>query len=144
MNRALAEACRSRAVRRFEGSARRLKLLIFLHRWLGICGCLLFLVWFVSGIVMMYVEMPELSEQRRLEALPVLDLARVKVSGAQAVQRAQLLGVGSIKLTSLFGRPVWRLQGVEDAWCTVFADTGEVARSFEYAQARASLAPFLP
>jgi len=120
-----------------------LKLLIVLHRWLGICGCLLFLVWFVSGIVMMYVEMPELSEQQRLAALPALDAARVKLSAAQAVQRAQLLGVGSIKLTSLFGRPVWRLQGIEDVWCSVFADTGEVARSFDYEAARASLAPFL-
>jgi hypothetical protein len=120
------------------------KFLIVLHRWLGICGCLLFLMWFVSGIVMMYVEMPELSEQQRLAGLPALDLARVKLSAAEALERAHLLGVASIKLTSLFGRPVWRLQGIEDAWCTVFADTGEAARSFEYEAAGASLAPFLP
>ena len=123
---------------------RRLKLFIFLHRWLGVCGCLLFLAWFVSGIVMMYVEMPELSERQRLAALPVLQAGAAKVSAAEAVQRAQLLGVASIKLTSLFGRPVWRLQGIEGAWCTIFADTGEVARSFEYDRARASLAPFVP
>ena len=95
-------------------------------------------------MVMMYVEMPELSEQQRLAVLPALDPARVKFSAADAVERSRLLGVGSIKLTSLFGRPVWRLQGIEDAWCTVFADTGEVARSFEYEKARSSLAPFLP
>jgi PepSY-associated TM region len=119
------------------------KFLVFLHRWLGVCGCLLFLVWFVSGIVMMYVEMPELSEQQRLAALPVLDAPRAQVSAQQAIERAHLLGVASIKLTSLFGRPAWQLRGIEDAWCTVFADTGEVARSFDYENARASLAHFL-
>jgi len=117
--------------------------IIFLHRWLGISGCLLFLSWFVSGIVMMYVEMPELSEAQRLAMLPRLDGARVKIPAADAIERAHLLGVASIKLTSLFGRPVWRLLGSEDVWCTVFADTGEVARLFEYQTAQASLAPFL-
>ncbi len=117
--------------------------LIVLHRWLGICGCLLFLGWFISGIVMMYVEMPELSEQQRLAALPRLDARQVKISAAEAIERAQLLEVASIKLTSLFGRPVWRLQGFEGEWCTVFADSGEIARRFEYESARASLAPFL-
>jgi hypothetical protein len=121
-----------------------LSYLIVLHRWLGIGGCLLFLGWFISGIVMMYVEMPELSEQQRLQALPRLDASRVKFSAAQAVECGQLLGVASVKLTSLFSRPVWRLQGVEGAWCTVFADTGEVARSFDFGAARASLAAFLP
>ncbi len=117
--------------------------LIFLHRWLGIGGCLLFLSWFVSGIVMMYVGMPELSESQRLAALPRLDAGRVKLSAAEAIERAHVLGVSSIKLTSLFGRPVWRIQGIEGLWCTVFADSGEVARSFEYPEAQASLAPFL-
>ena len=35
--------------------------LAFVHRWLGVCGCLLFLTWFLSGIAMMYVRMPEVT-----------------------------------------------------------------------------------
>ena len=30
------------------------------HRWLGIVTCLLFAIWFVSGVVMMYVGFPAL------------------------------------------------------------------------------------
>ena len=29
------------------------------HRWLGIGACLLFVLWFVSGLVMSYVGYPE-------------------------------------------------------------------------------------
>ncbi len=31
------------------------------HRWIGIVTCLLFAMWFVSGVVMMYVAFPNLS-----------------------------------------------------------------------------------
>ena len=30
------------------------------HRWIGIVTCLLFAMWFVSGLVMLYVPFPEL------------------------------------------------------------------------------------
>jgi hypothetical protein len=43
------------------------------HRWTGIGFCLLFLMWFVSGIVMMYVRYPELGAADRLAHMRVLD-----------------------------------------------------------------------
>src|ERR1700674_3260988 len=104
----------------------------FLHRWLGTASCLFFLVWFASGIVMMYAEMPELSEEERLTALPPLDASRAQLSAAAAIDRTELAGISSIKLTSLFGRPVWRIRGKDGAWYTVFADTGEVREEFQY------------
>src|SRR5213082_826374 len=42
---------------------------VFVHRYLGVAVGLLMLVWFVSGIVMMYVGFPELSREDRLRAL---------------------------------------------------------------------------
>jgi hypothetical protein len=33
--------------------------LIFVHRWMGVLFCLLFLTWFASGIVMMYWQYPQ-------------------------------------------------------------------------------------
>ncbi len=43
--------------------------LVVLHRYLGIAVGPLMLIWFASGIVMMYVGFPQLSEQERLRAL---------------------------------------------------------------------------
>ncbi len=54
------------------------KLLIFLHRYLGIALCLLFVVWFSTGIAMIYAKaMPGAdSAASRLEHLPPLDFLR--------------------------------------------------------------------
>ena len=41
--------------------------LIFIHRWLGIALCVVFLVWFPSGIGMMYWDFPEVTAGDRLE-----------------------------------------------------------------------------
>ena len=42
------------------------------HRWPGIGGCLLMLLWFVSGMVMLFIGYPKLTPDERLAALPVL------------------------------------------------------------------------
>ena len=47
--------------------------LYLIHRWLGISLCLFMVMWFFSGVVMMYVGYPKLSNLERLAALPRLD-----------------------------------------------------------------------
>ena len=39
--------------------------LYWTHRWLGVVGCLLFAMWFFSGVVMMYVAFPALTDDER-------------------------------------------------------------------------------
>ena len=63
--------------------------LIFVHRWLGVALSVIFLLWFVSGIVMMYWSFPEVTAEDRLQRAPVLDPARIQLSAEQA---AALLG----------------------------------------------------
>jgi hypothetical protein len=46
----------------------RLRPLYLWHRYLGIPLCLLFVLWFVSGVVMMYVRMPILFPSERFES----------------------------------------------------------------------------
>ena len=40
--------------------------LYFVHRWLGVAACLLFVLWFISGLTMMYVRFPRLQEAERV------------------------------------------------------------------------------
>ncbi len=42
---------------------------VFIHRYLGVAVGLLMLVWFVSGIVMMYVPYPDITGKERLQTL---------------------------------------------------------------------------
>ncbi|MDQ6216859.1 PepSY domain-containing protein, partial [Achromobacter insolitus] len=50
--------------------ARAKRWLYLIHRWAGIVLCLFFAMWFISGVVMMYVGYPKLTPQERLAHLP--------------------------------------------------------------------------
>ena len=99
------------------------KLLAYTHRWLGITGALLFIAWFVSGVVMMYARMPGLAEEERLARTEPLDLSGVRLSPADAAAKA-LVETGRVRVGMLRGRPVYRFGGREQT--IVFADTGDV------------------
>jgi len=53
-------------------AARARRLTYLLHRWTGIAGCLLMALWFLSGMVMLFVGYPKLTPWERLGALPPL------------------------------------------------------------------------
>lgn len=50
--------------------------LYLIHRWLGIAACVFFAMWFISGVVMMYVGYPKLTAAERWSHLPPLDRGR--------------------------------------------------------------------
>lgn len=99
--------------------------LIVVHRWLGVTLCLVFLIWFPSGIGMMYWGFPSVSQADRLERSPVLDPSTVKLSPDEAYA---MLGndnpPGQIHLNTFDGRPVYRFGG-GGGQQIVYADTGE-------------------
>ena len=86
--------------------------LIFVHRWLGVVLSVIFLLWFASGIVMMYWTFPDVTAADRLERAPALDAARITLSAEQAYAA---LGrdqpPGQVRLASFDGRPVYRFGG---------------------------------
>ena len=63
------------------------RLLIFVHRWLGVALCLIFLLWFPSGIGMMYWDFPSVSPADRLERSPALDPSKIVLSPMEAYER---------------------------------------------------------
>lgn len=62
------------------------------HRWLGMALGWLVLCWFVSGIVMLFVARPQLTELERLTALPAIAADSVKLSPQTAWQLLGLPG----------------------------------------------------
>jgi hypothetical protein len=101
------------------------KWLILIHRYLGIGLGLLFVVWFISGIGMIYAGgMPELTPELRLERMPPLDLARVRLSPSDAAATvAARSASGRVVLLTIMDRPAYRLGAHQTV--TVFADTGD-------------------
>ena len=46
-----------------------MRALVLIHRWLGVAFCLLFAMWFASGMVMHIVPFPALVENERVAGL---------------------------------------------------------------------------
>jgi len=118
------------------------KTAILAHRYLGIAVSALAVMWFATGISMMYVGgMPRLTPDLRLASLPGLDLDRVRLSATDAAARAEYETPPSVTLVTVMQRPAYRF-GREDA-ITVFADNGDILDSVGPAQARQIASQFV-
>jgi hypothetical protein len=107
------------------------KLLILIHRYLGIVLSAFFVVWFISGIGMMYAGgMPSLTPRLRLERLTPLDFKAIKLSPAG--------DAGNVVLLTVMGRPAYRIDGE-----TIFADTGETLEEVDQAKATLIASQFM-
>ena len=118
--------------------------LMFVHRYLGVAFCLIFVVWFASGIVMIYKRLPEYSAEERLARLPALDTAAIRLTPAQALEAANVSGEPRrVLLTSLRSRPVYRFV-VDEGTATVHADDGSYLELVDPEDAVAIVAAAFP
>lgn len=105
---------------------KRLKRWLYLgHRWLGILTCLLFATWFVSGVVMMYVGFPVLTDAERRAGLPALAWEGVRITPTQALAAAgQTRFPRDLRLAMLDAEPVYRVVAWDGARRTISARDG--------------------
>ena len=120
-------------------AVRRLRRWLYLgHRWLGIASCVLFAIWFVSGVVMMYVAFPNLTKRERLAAQPDLAWSRVALTPDQAMAAAGLSRYPrELQLTMLDGEPVYRIADWKGPRQTISAVTGRAITGITADQALA-------
>src|SRR5688572_20373366 len=98
---------------------------IVVHRWLGVALCLVFLLWFPSGIGMMYWDFPGVTAADRLDRSPALDRSKVLLSPGEAFATlGELQAPTQIRLNTFDGRPVYRFRTGQGEHL-VYADTGE-------------------
>lgn len=98
---------------------------ILWHRYLSLGYCLLFAVWFVSGMVLLYVRMPELRDIDRLAHLPPLDFTSLRITPEEAFARTGLNVSPARASVGMIGtRPVYRFLVNSGTWVTVFGDDG--------------------
>jgi hypothetical protein len=121
------------------------RLLIQIHRWLGLLVGLVAVMWFASGIAMIYVgDMPRLSPQARLDHLPALNLALVRLAPAEAAARlvqgeSAGAGAGIPQLSTVLGRPAYRFAGDR----IVFADDGSLLSPLNDAASESAARQFM-
>src|SRR5258708_6281195 len=109
--------------------------LVVFHRYLGIAVGILMLVWFASGIVMMYVGFPRLTEQERVSALaPIPWQACCRVADGLIPDDLQFYRV---QIENLLGVPVLRLRRPPRPDGVIDLAQGVGVRRFDMADARA-------
>ena len=97
------------------------------HRWLGIALCLFMALWFVSGVVMLYVGYPKLTPAEQLAGLPVLSTENCCVSLETALAASgESVVPQSVKLTSMANEPRYLLGFSGKAQVAVDARTGKI------------------
>ncbi|PZN30774.1 MAG: peptidase [Proteobacteria bacterium] len=117
---------------------RAMRWLTLAHRWLGIGTCLLFAMWFASGLVMMYVPFPALTGAERLAGLEPIDWRAVRWSPDDVMRLAGLSEYPrELRLEMMAGEPVWRLRPAGAPWQVISAVDGRKIEAIEEGEALA-------
>ncbi|TWA91079.1 PepSY-associated transmembrane protein [Bradyrhizobium stylosanthis] len=108
------------------------------HRWIGIVTCLFFAMWFISGVVMMYVAFPGLSNKERLAALPDIQWEKVALSPDDAMKKASVTRYPrDLRLSMLADEPVYRMTGWDGSRQAISAADGRAITDVSEQQALA-------
>jgi len=104
-----------------------MRALILLHRWLGVAFCLLFAMWFATGIVMHFVPFPALTEAERFAGLASIDTAQIAHGPAEAVGSSGLGDTTRIRLLQRSDGPVYLISGASRVAALYAADLSDAA-----------------
>ncbi|HSI22262.1 MAG TPA: PepSY domain-containing protein [Methylophilaceae bacterium] len=103
-----------------------MRYLYLIHRWLGIAFCLLFAMWFATGMVMHFVAFPTLTADERFAGMTPIATAQVHVSPEQARKTASAASIAQVRLAMRGERPQYVF--VQDSGlAAIYADSGEIA-----------------
>lgn len=115
------------------------------HRWLGIVAGLFMALWFISGVVMLYVGYPKLTPREHLAHLPVLAAPGCCVELAQVLSAAGSDPAPlSIRLTSVAGAPTYILVYPGPRKVAIDARSGQRRAATDAPQALAAARQFAP
>jgi hypothetical protein len=88
-----------------------MRTLILVHRWLGVAFCLLFAMWFATGIVMHFVSFLALTEAERIGGLGSVDAASLRHGPAAAVAASRIHDATRVRLLARADGLVYLVQG---------------------------------
>jgi hypothetical protein len=104
-----------------------MRALILLHRWLGVAFCLLFAMWFASGIVMHFVPFPAFTEAARFAGLAPIDLASVEHGPVEARVASGMTDAARVRLVQRSDGPVYLVPGSTRTAALYAADLSDAA-----------------
>ncbi|WP_407184109.1 PepSY domain-containing protein [Bradyrhizobium centrosematis] len=88
-----------------------MRAIVLLHRWLGVAFCLLFAMWFATGIVMHFVPFPSLTEMERFAGLAPVDPGQVRLAVHDAVAASEIKDATRVRLIQRSDGPAYVVSG---------------------------------
>ncbi|WP_211116173.1 hypothetical protein [Methylophaga sp. SB9B] len=99
------------------------------HRWLGIALCLFMALWFISGIVMLFVGYPKLTSTEHLQSLPALSAGTDYIDVNQAINATkQTVPPVEVRLSSIADKPHYLIRYPDQAAIAIDALTAQKNR----------------
>ena len=112
--------------------------IVLLHRWLGVVFCLLFAMWFATGIVMHFVPFPSLAEAERFSGLAPVDSALVEIGPSEAARASGIADAARVRLIQRSDGPLYVVSGPSQLRAVRASDATDAAvKSFDIALAAA-------
>ncbi|HEV7448563.1 MAG TPA: PepSY domain-containing protein [Steroidobacteraceae bacterium] len=108
--------------------------LTWFHRWSGVLLCLLFIAWFASGTVLLFVPFPSLGDRDRLAHSEPVDSSHLTQNPAAVL--AKVPGADQLLLVSVAGRPIYLAFAADGKPVAVPGDEGPPSGLFSAAIAR--------
>jgi hypothetical protein len=109
--------------------------MVLVHMYLGVGLALLFVMWFVSGVVLAFNPYPSITPDERTRLLPVLDCEQCTVSVDDALRLASIVVTPVSRSTARLGmlgsRPVWRVTDGRRGVRAVYADSARAVPAID-------------
>jgi uncharacterized iron-regulated membrane protein len=113
------------------------RLLVWIHRWVGVVLGLFFAMWFASGAIMIYVPFPSLSHDSVLARSSAVNLQQVTTPPALATLGLPADEIDRVRLIDVNGLPVYVVHPYGAAVVVVNAQDGWLHEQFDAATAKA-------
>ena len=117
-----------------------MRALVLIHRWLGVAFCLLFAMWFASGMVMHFVPFPSLEENERVAGLASFSPQKITVAPREALKALDVHKVRRMRLAAVGDKPVYIAMRNDGTLAALDANSGKtlvVTEALVLASARA-------
>jgi hypothetical protein len=102
-----------------------MRVLIWLHRWWGVFFCLLFAMWFASGIAMHFVPFPARSEAAHFAGSVPIEPDRIAHGPAEAVAASGIHDALRVRLVGRSDQPIYLISGPSQVRALRALDLGD-------------------
>jgi PepSY-associated TM region len=120
-----------------------MRVLIWLHRWWGVLFCLLFAMWFASGVAMHFVPFPARSDPAHFAGSVPIDPEAIAHGPAEAVAASGVDDALRVRLVGRSDQPIYLISGPSGTRALRARDLGDAgvhsdraARDIAIAEAR--------